>query len=83
MAYFKMNEIIKTITEGIVKSAKNALNVQYFGLNPPNTLMSFLNLLADASIFRYSACEISLPAKKKTPAIAPINGFFVKAYPML
>ena len=47
--------IVVTIADGIVKSASSALIVQYFGLNPPNTLISFLNLLGDASMFRYSA----------------------------
>ena len=77
-----MNAISTVMTEGIVKSATNDLSVQYFGFNPPNTLISFLNLLGDASMFRYSVCAISLPTKKKIPAIAPTNGSFVKAYPM-
>ena len=68
--------------DGIVKSATNALSAQYFGLNPPSTLIYFLNLLGDASMFRYSVGAISLPAKKNIPAIAPINGFFVNAYPI-
>ena len=77
-----MKAIVNTTIDGIVKSARNALIVQYLGSSPPSFGISFLNLLGDASILRYSVCAISLPAKKNDPAMAPINGFFVKAYPI-